>query len=298
MSQMISRAVIVHRQSDYEALLARHGTRGQAAYFLETRGQDIGPLERDHACVAEALNLARAAVPKDWRCSQILRPELDRFLFEPKDVVIVVGQDGLVANVSKYLSGQIVLGVNPDPERNAGILVPLEPGAVGDLLAAASRREVSTEQRTMAEARLDDGQRLLSLNEFFIGHRSHQSARYLLRFGKEEERQSSSGLIVSTGTGATGWAKSISSAYGVDLQLQPDDEALVFFAREPFSSPTTTANLKYGYLESAGSFEVRSQMNDGGVIFADGIEQDYLRFDWGRLVQVRRAKERLHLAVG
>ena len=43
--------------------------------------------------------------------------------FGPEDVIIAVGQDGLVANVAKYLDGQPVVGVNPDPQRNPGVLV-------------------------------------------------------------------------------------------------------------------------------------------------------------------------------
>ena len=42
-----------------------------------------------------------------------MRGDLDRFLFEPDDLVVIVGQDGLVANVSKYLDGQPVVGINP-----------------------------------------------------------------------------------------------------------------------------------------------------------------------------------------
>lgn len=295
MTQGISRAVIVHRITELEALIARHGTRGQAAYFLENRGQDIAVLEEMDLRFQMALHHVRSAIPRDWRCSHVLRNDLDRFLFEPEDVVIVVGQDGLVANVAKYLTGQAVLGVNPAPDMNAGILVPLAAEAVGELLIPASRQEVAFDRRTMAEALLDDGQRLLSLNEFFIGHRSHQSARYLLRYDGKEERQSSSGIIVSTGTGASGWARSISSACGIDVSLKPGDDALMFFTREPFPSPTTGTSLRHGYLANGRSFEVRSQMNEGGVIFADGIEGDYLKFDWGRSLRISTVKERLNL---
>lgn len=42
----------------------------------------------------------------------IKRAHFDRFVFAPEDVVIAVGQDGLVANVAKYLDGQPVLGIN------------------------------------------------------------------------------------------------------------------------------------------------------------------------------------------
>src|SRR6202035_353153 len=110
------------------------------------------------------------------------------------DVVVAVGQDGLVANVAKYLDGQPVLGVNPDPSLYDGILVPLSSDRIGKLLTPASRGEVALQPRTMVEAQLDDGQRLLGLNEIFVGHRSHQSARYDLAIGEKHEAQSSSGL--------------------------------------------------------------------------------------------------------
>jgi hypothetical protein len=35
------RAVVVHRTTEYAELVARHGTRQQAAFFLETRGRGI-----------------------------------------------------------------------------------------------------------------------------------------------------------------------------------------------------------------------------------------------------------------
>jgi len=57
------------------------------------------------------------AIPSDWRRARVDRADLDRFLFEPEDVVVAVGQDGLVANVAKYLTGQPVIGCNPDPKR-------------------------------------------------------------------------------------------------------------------------------------------------------------------------------------
>ena len=62
---------------------------------------------------------------------------------------------------------------------------------------------------TMAQAELNDGQRLLAVNDLFIGARTHVSARYRLRYQGREEDQSSSGLIVSTGAGSTGWYRSL-----------------------------------------------------------------------------------------
>lgn len=291
------RAVFVTRETDYELLLAHHATRGQAKFFLDMRGQDIDLVEDRHRRLHAALHAARAAVPGDWRQAMVARADLDRFLFGPEDVIIVVGQDGLVANVAKYVDGQPVLGVNPAPDLYDGVLVRLSTDRLASLLPASVAGAAPAERRTMVEARLDTGEQLLALNEVFVGHRSHQSARYRIACGDAAEDHSSSGLIVASGTGATGWARSIMEATHRALLLDPQERAVAFFVREPFPSIATGTTLHSGKLDTM-PLAVTSRMNDGGVIFADGIEQDFLAFDWGRGVTVGPAARTLHLVTG
>ncbi len=177
MSTTAPRAVFVTRDTDYELLLARHATREQVRFFLETRGQDLADVEARHARFYDTLKQARAAVPPDWRSTAIRRGDLDRFLFAADDVVVAVGQDGLVANVAKYLDGQPVLGVNPDPSLYDGILVPLRADRLGKLLPAAAHGDTALEHRTMVEAQLDDGQRQLGR---LAGRRHHGDHRQAL----------------------------------------------------------------------------------------------------------------------
>lgn len=289
---MIPRAVLVERPTEYSELLARHGTREQARFFLHARDRTLEEVEGRHRALAAARATVLAAIPADWRRAAVLRPELDRFLFEPDDVVVVLGQDGLVANVAKYLAGQPVIGLNLEP----GVLVPHLPAAAADLLADVAAGRAALQHRTMAAARLDDGQELLALNEVFVGHASHQSARYTLALGERAERQSSSGLIVTTGTGATGWAASIHRERHSGLALPaPEDDRLAFFVREPWPSAWTGTSLDEGELGAGGLLSVQSEMNDGGVVFGDGIEGDRLELDWGRRVEVGVAATKLQL---
>jgi hypothetical protein len=263
---------------------------------LDRRGQAIDPLVDAHHRQAAARQAVARSVPAAWRRAAVGRADLDRFLFEPGDVVVVVGQDGLVANVAKYLDGQPVIGVNPDPAAYEGVLVPHPAEAAADLMAAAAAGRAEVERRTMVEAEVPGGHRLRALNEVFVGHRTHQSARYRLAWREREERQSSSGVVVSTGTGATGWARSIHGSRRTALALPaPEDERLVFFTREAWPSVTTGTSLVEGELGPGEDLVLRSEMNDGGVAFGDGIERDAVELGWGVTLRVGLAAERLHL---
>lgn len=287
------RVVIVHRRTEYEELLATHGTRGQAAFFLSTRGRDIAELEERHQLTKRAIETATALIPVEWRRGSVERNDVSRFLFAPEDLVVVVGQDGLVANVAKSLRGQPVIGVDPEPGRNAGVLVTHPPEALGDLLHGSGR----VTERTMVRASLDDGQELLALNEIFFGHASHQTARYDLHTPEGPgEAQASSGVIVASGTGATGWCRSVAlERHTQRLLPQPNEPRLVWFVREAWPSPATGATLTEGDL--IGNQLSMTVTSDRLVAFGDGIEADALTLTWGQTIRIGQAETALRLVV-
>lgn len=290
------RVVQVHRRSEYEELLVRHGTRQQAAFFLEGRGRSIEELAGRHALVERAREVVAAAIPTEWRRADVERRDLHHFRFAPEDIVLVVGQDGLVANVSKYLDGQAVIGINPEPDRNPGVLVPHPPEAARALLRAATVDEPIVERRTMVVATTDDGQELRALNEIYFGHSGHQSARYRLDTPDgRTERHSSSGLLAGTGTGATGWLRSAWQERGSRMVLPPPaSPELCWFAREPWPSITTGANLTEGLIPVGGVLRLQSE-GDELVCFGDGIEGDALRISWGQSLTISAARQTLNL---
>lgn len=292
----VPRVVVVSRPTELAALLARHGTREQARFFLESRGRSIDEAAGRDEAQQVALATIGAGIPGDWRRARVDRADLDRFLFEPGDVIVTVGSSGLVANVAKYLDGQLVVGVNPDPSVHAGIVAAHAPASAVGLIQAAAAGAVSIDARTMVQAVLDDGQRLLALNEIFVGHASHQTARYTLRCGAGDERQASSGIVITTGTGATGWGRSIAGERHSSLRLPaPGERRLAFFVREAWLSATYAAGITEGVLDDREEIHVTSGLDDGGVLFGDGIETDRLEFRWGVTARVGVAAERLQL---
>ncbi|MFI6938184.1 hypothetical protein ACIBI4_02820 [Streptomyces sp. NPDC050418] len=299
------RAVLVHRTTEYAELLARHGTHGQAAFFLSSRGRSVDDIAERHRRTAAALAEVAAAVPLTWRQTRVERADLDRFLFGPEDVVVVVGQDGLVANTAKYLTGQPVIGIDTDPGRNPGVLVRHRARDAGRLFASALQQATGGEELTMVEAVADDTQRLLALNEIYLGPAGHQTVRY--RIGSDGgdgsgtdsssgmEAQASSGVLVGTGTGATGWLRSLWQERGSALTLpSPAERRLLWFVREAWPSPATGTTRVAGELHGGARLELTVE-SDRLVAFGDGMEQDAVELVWGQTVRVGVAASALRL---
>lgn len=276
------RIVLVHRRTELTELLARHGTRGQVEFFLKSRNRTLDEVVDRDQQARRALGEVSAAIPLDWRRGVVEREDLSRFLFAPEDVVVIVGQDGLVANVAKYLDGQPVIGINPE----RGVLAKHAPREAAELLHSTD----NTEDRTMVEARSDDGQTLHALNEIYVGHPSHQTSRYRIR----NERQASSGILVGSGTGATGWCSSAHRERKSTTRLpEPTERRLVWFVREAWPSPSTGIEHTEGEItDLALDIDVES---DGLVAFGDGIESDALRLGWGQRLSIGLAARRLRL---
>jgi len=317
MDTRLPRLVIVTRPTPLDMLVRRFGTIDQAKFYVESRGRSFDRPQRAHELQQQALDLVLRAIPQNQRRAQVSRDELDRFLFNPDDVILAVGQDGLVPNVAKYLHGQILIGFNPDHETWPGVLCRHDPKDAPELIAWANQRHAGyeIEKRAMVLATREDGQMLPALNELFIGHHTHQSAKYRIRVGSgsfsrsekvpdplaaksREERHSSSGVIVSTGTGATGWTSSITRQRDIEDPLpQPTERRLTYMVREPWPSIATGTDINFGFVGEGEEIELVSEMEEGGVIFGDGIEADYLEFNEGQTVRITLARRTLNLVI-
>jgi hypothetical protein len=295
------RLVIVHRRTELAELLDRHATLGQAEFFLRVRGRTLAAVQERHELLGAALAAIRAAVPPDWRLAEVERNDLNRFMFTPEDIIAVVGQDGLVANAAKYLADQPVIGIDPEPGMNPGILVRHTAADATRMLlglAQANQRQASLPCRelSMVRARLDDGQELSGLNEIFIGHRTHQSARYRLTTPDGRSApDSSSGVYGTSGSRAAGRGARSAQDRGGRTLPAPTDPALAWFVREAWPSPVTGRSLTDGVLEAGEPLRL-TVASDQLVVFGDGMEQDRLTASWGQEISVELSDRPLRLA--
>lgn len=300
--------VLVTRKTRLQQLVERFNSRGQARFYIEHAGGSYADYAAEDEAYARSLDTLHRALDLGLRVQTLERAIVPTFLFAPSDLVVAVGQDGLVANVAKYAGVQPIVAVNPDPARFDGVLLPFQPdqaraAVTGVLDGKARMREV-----TLAEATLADGQRLLAFNDLFIGARSHVSARYTLAAGDRRETQSSSGVLVATGAGSTGWLSSmfnmaagLAAFTGGRVQPPPampwEDPRLVYVVREPFASRQSQIGLTVGVVAAGASLTIESHMPTGGVIFSDGVEADALAFDAGATARIAAAARRTRLVV-
>jgi NAD kinase len=309
----LDKLIIVTRKTALEELIERFNTHDQARFYIEHMGGDFSSYQTAHDAYHAAVDVLRRAIPRGLRIQWIDRSFLPTFTFARSDVILVLGQDGLVVNTAKYLAGQPLVALNPDPERIDGVLLPFSVHDAHHAITLAIGGQKVWRDVTMAQAVLNDGQSLLAVNDLFVGARTHVSARYRLRFKGQEEDQSSSGLIISTGAGSTGWYRSIlTGAAGIVGAYVPspkvravkdcfeipwEQRSLVFSVREPFLSKTSGAEIVHGTITEDQPLDVISRMPQNGVIFSDGIEDDRLEFNSGAIARIGLAEQTLSLVV-
>ncbi|UWG96543.1 sugar kinase [Dehalobacter sp. DCM] len=306
-----NKIVLIKRKTRLEELIAKYNTLAQAKFYIEHLQADFSDYlaedQKYQAVISEAQNTLETL----GRVQVVDRQYISNFIFGENDLVVAVGQDGLVANTLKYLTNQLLIGINPDPARWDGVLLPFRVTDLNRIVQDVFKQKRPVEEVSMAKAVLNDGQVMYAVNDLFVGQKTHVSARYQLEISGEREQQSSSGIIVSTGLGATGWLKSVIAGAthivnclaGSDLKVRQEtefrwnQEYLYYSVREPFPSRTSQANLVFGKITRESPLKIRSQMPENGVIFSDGIESDFIQFNSGVEATVTVAEKKGRLVV-
>jgi NAD kinase len=305
---MFEKVFVITRKTRLAELIERFNTVGQARFYIEHAGGDFVEYEQEDAVYRKAVADTLRSIPSGLKVHPLDRSLTPTVLFTEKDLIVTLGQDGLVANSAKYVKEQPMIAVNPDPERFDGILMPFLPTDVPDAIASVLGGKERMREVTMAEARLQDGQCILAFNDLFIGASSHVSARYKITLEGKTEHQSSSGILVSTGAGSTGWISSVFNMTssiamamgGTPLQrihMDWEDPRLFFVTREPFISRHSTADLVTGWISAGEELLVESTMPSGGCVFSDGIEADSVEFNSGAILRVQRSAEKARLVI-
>lgn len=294
-----NKIIAVTQKTRLENLIARYNTQGQAKFYIESHGGDFSDYLTEHETYKKAVSASLAVLCQFGRVTAVEREYIPNFIFGENDLVVVIGRDGLMVNVLKYLTTQKLIGVNPDPKRWDGILLPFSCNDLNKIVPETFKDIRPVKSVTLAYCKLSDGQIIYGVNDLFIGQKTHASARYKLSLEGRTEMQSSSGIIVSTGLGRTGWLKSIiAGAQGIgrfcgkepEISISNDfswnSDYLYFTVREPFPSTSTGTDIVFGKINKNSDMIIESCMPENGFIFSDGIENDCLEFNSGTTASI------------
>src|SRR5438552_5942376 len=153
---MYEKLVVVTLKTRLEELVERFNTREQAKFYIEHMGLNFAEYDREHQTYTTTLRTLRRQLEGLLPKSQFIeRGYLPNFLFGPQDLIVTLGRDGLVVNTAKYLNGQPLVGVNPDPARIDGVLLPFHVEIAGRVLERISEGAFQAARVTMAKASLN-----------------------------------------------------------------------------------------------------------------------------------------------
>jgi NAD+ kinase len=209
---------------------------------------------------------------------------------ESVDLVITVGGDGTLLSASHSVRRVPILGINSAPGHSVGFFCGARSGAVASAIAAAVRG--SLKQVELARMQIKKNGRVVSarvLNDALLCHSSPAAtSRYLVRLGRTEEDQKSSGFWIGPAAGSTAAQR---SAGGRVLPLTSRQLQLV--VREPYTPQGERYRLRRALIEPGQSLVVRSKMKQA-KLFYDG-PNNMIDVAIGDVVEFSEARENLKL---
>jgi NAD+ kinase len=246
------KVVIVQKLARLDAL--QRDFPGRAERLQQDDPATLAQL-KDAALRQREANLRVAAVMSrfDWAVTITTRDDFETPASDT-DLVLAVGGDGTVLDVSHSLSGIPLLGVNSDPSRSTGYF----SGTTVDDLEAT----------------------LPCMNDLLVANTNPaMMSRYAVTAGPRTEVHASSGIWISTAAGSTA---GIRSAGGTVLPLGGD--LVQYLVREPYPLNGARYELVRGVRHIHEGLAVRSLM-EGGAVYVDG---PYLKIDLpiGTLLEV------------
>lgn len=235
-------------------------------------------------------------------------------MYRDRDLVVSVGGDGTMLETAKYIEDDTpVIGIKSDSNSVGGLCTYGMDEVQTALDDAFNGPKIERWPRIRGEHEHGTD---IALNEIFVGVKETDSAYYTIEHNGTEERQQSSGIIISTGAGSTGWYKNIDET--PILGTKPFDntaEELRYAVREPMDASlsrwllgktpihdeTERYTFRTGTVEPGDTFRIHSHMNDDreGIVRYDGDKRDRTYdFSRGKTVELGIADQPLHVVTG
>jgi NAD+ kinase len=268
----IARLLVVYKKSYYELHADenrehRDDAAGQRyASIIRTMAHSHEENQKTLTTVCQVLDAAQVS----YDC--IYRGELEPVA--GYDLILSVGGDGTLLEVSRYAGETPVLGVNSDPTRSTAFFCAANRATIEERFRALLNDDLALISLTRLQLAINDqALPFYALNDLLIAHVNPAAmAVYDLTIDGEHERQKSSGIWLSTAAGSTA---GIRSAGGRVLPLHSRKRQ--YLVREPYTGNGQRYRFLQGLISPDSPVEITSRMRCGRV-FIDG---PHLRYPLG-----------------
>jgi NAD+ kinase len=194
--------LVVYKRSAFE--LYTESADPTVRAFMQAGGPEVERMELSHQVQRKAhARVIEALAEADFAVTAISRGEFRSA--EGADLVVTVGGDGTFLHASHAVRGQLMVGVNTDPEASVGFFCTATSFNIDWVL-----RNLDTLPRTTLNrlaVRIDDRPvDELALNDVLYADANPAAVtRYRVEANGKERYLKSSGLLVCTAAGSTGW---------------------------------------------------------------------------------------------
>lgn len=253
---------------------------------------EVEELRKNHAEHYASLNKIREVLAKyNIQFDRTYMPYSEYEDFKGKDLIISIGGDGTVLNTSHYMLDETPVLTIKSTEGSTGALCEISANNFENALKKILNGDFKIEKWTRAEGRFGK-RKVFALNEIYVGTRfSPSMARYELMRKDKSELQMSSGVVITTGTGSTGWYSNIPV---IGKAFSKDAKELHFCVREPKAAANYT--MLQGALLPGEVLTVKSKMNVDGCISFDGdVGKRMYPFKIGDVLEVQISGKPLYV---
>ncbi|KYF65378.1 NAD(+) kinase, partial [Sorangium cellulosum] len=256
--------------------------------LIENGDAAIARLKASHEAHEQTVRAVTAALDDLGVQVDVTAGTSDCFDTADLDLVITVGGDGTLLSASHNVGDVPILGINSAPGHSVGFFCGATSGDAADAIAQALRGSLRRTVLTRMQVTVND--KIASarvLNDALFCHISPAAtSRYVIRFGRAEEEQKSSGFWIGPAAGSTAAQR---SAGGRVLPLT--SKRLQLVVREPYTPHGEEYRLRHALIPPGSSLVVRSKTHDAKLFFDGPIHSVSVGF--GDVMEFTQAPQSL-----
>lgn len=260
-----SRVIVVAKRSVFSQALNGEGDP-RVRQLLKRDDPSVRKWQSAHDEHNKTLDAVLRALSRLGAPTLVLRGAHAAFDPSGAKLVVAVGGDGTLLAASHNVVDVPVLGVNSSPRHSVGFFCAARRRGIERTLGRALNGRMPSVRLTRMKVRHNGqvrSQRVL--NDALYCHESPAAtSRYILRYGRAQEEQRSSGFWVGPAAGSTAAQR---SAGGKVLPLTSTKLQLV--VREPYVPRSGKMRLTRVEVSARGHITVQSKMQDAGI-YLDG----------------------------